>query len=181
MDPFETLLDIERNCKAYAANIPSQIVTERNWLGIGFRSSNFNFVCSMQEVSEVLTWPMVTEVPGAHPWFRGVANLRSRILPVTDLQGFVTGKAHKENTFSRVLVVNDEGASYGFSVEQVLGIERFFGDEIKPANFEEINQYLLFSEGAFEREHKPWVILSFNSIIKSTEFYHVITTKMEIA
>jgi len=182
MDAFETLLDIQQSCKSYAVNIPRQIVTERDWLGIGFRASNFNFVCPMQTISEILRWPPLTEIPASQPWFRGTANLRGRILPVTDLQGFVTGAAHKEKELSRVLVVNFENAFYGFAVEQVLGIERFFGEEIKPAeSLLEIKDYLPYIQGAFERDYKPWIVLNFGTIIQTPEFYHVLAAKTEIA
>jgi twitching motility protein PilI len=178
--PFDTLLDIERNCKAYAVNIPRQIVTERDWFGVGFRSSGFNFVCPLSQVSEILTWPVITTVPGAYPWFKGVANLRGRILSVTDLQGFITKKTHQENILSRILVVAFDGNFYGFSVEQVLGVERFFGEEIKPIGaLKELKEYLSFAEGVFEKAHELWVILNFHSIIKVAEFYHVVSTRME--
>jgi len=175
VDPFETLLDIERNCKAYAVNIPRKIVTKRDWFGIGFRSSNFNFVCPIKEVIEILRGSANSEVPGAYPWFRGVSNLRGHLLPVTDLEGFITGVVHPENGLSRILVVSFENALYGFVVSQLLGIERFFGKELKSAEkIPEIKQYLPFVQGTFEQDRKPWVILSFRSLIKTPEFYHVV-------
>jgi twitching motility protein PilI len=181
-DPFVTLLDIERNCKAYAVNIPRQIVTERDWLGIGFRSSDYNFVCTMEEVSEILRWPAMTDVPGSQPWFKGIANLRGHILPVTDLQGFISGTPHEETVLSRILVVNYENAYYGFAVGQVLGIERFFAEEVKPAvNLNNINNYMPYVKGVFERDYKPWAILNFGIIIQTAEFYHILTAKTEAA
>ena len=181
-DPFVTLLDIECNCKAYAVNIPRQIVTERDWLGIGFKSSDYDFVCRMEEVSEILRWPVMTDVPGSQPWFRGIANLRGHILPVTDLQGFISGAPHKETALSRVLVVNYENAYYGFAVGQVLGIEHFFAEEVKPAvNLNNIHNYIPYVKGVFERDYKPWAILNFGIIIQTTEFYHILTAKTEAA
>lgn len=182
MGPFETLLDIERNCRASAVDIPRQIVTERDWYGVGFKSNDCQFICPLKEVIEVLLWPNITEVPAAHSWFKGVANLRGRILPVTDLSVFISKKPHKEIGQSRIMVVLSEGSLFGFSVDQVLGIERFFGEEIKPADhFEQIKDYLPHIQGAFERDHKPWFILSFHSIIQNPEFYHVISLRTEIA
>ena len=130
MDPFQILLDIERDCKANAVEIPRQIVTRRDWLGVGFRSSNFNFVCPMQEVSEILSRTMLTEIPSAQAWFKGTANLRGHILPVTDLQAFVTGKPHPKSPLNRILITTFENALFGFSVEQVFGIEHFFSEEM---------------------------------------------------
>lgn len=182
MGPFETLLDIEQNCRANAAAIPRQIITEKDWLGIGFRSSDLHFVCPMGIVSEVLRWPDMTPVPAGQSWFRGMANLRGRLLPVTDLQGFVTGVSHVEKPLSRVLVISFEKALYGFAVEQVLGIEHFFGEEIKPADsILPIKEYLPYLQGAFERERQPCFILNFKLITQTSEFYHVLSSKTEIA
>lgn len=182
MGPFETLLDIEQNCRANAASIPRQIITEKDWLGIGFRSSGQNFVCPMGLVSEVLRWPDMTAVPAGQPWFRGMANLRGRLLPITDLEGFVTGTSHTEKPLSRVLVIAFEKALYGFAIEQVLGIERFFGEELKPADsILKTKAYLPYVLGAFEREHQPWFVLNFEIIAQTPEFYHVLSTRIETA
>jgi len=181
MDPFETLLDIERNCKAYALNIPRQIVTERDWLGIGFRLANCNFVSRMRSVSEILRWPSMSTVPNAELWFKGIANLRGRILPITDLQGFVTSNPHKESSLSRILVIHFEEAFYGFAVEQVLGIERFFGEEVKPAEgLIELKDYMPYVQGAFERDQKPWIIMDFEKLIQDPDFYHILASKVEV-
>jgi len=180
MGPFETLLDIEQNCKANTVKIPRQIVTEKDWLGIAFKASGFNFVCPMAIVTEVLRWPSVTELPSAAHWFKGTANLRGHILPVTDFQGFITNKPHRSRSLSRVLVITLSGVSYGFAVEQVIGIERFFSEEKKPLDgIDHIEDYLPYVEGAFERNEKPWLILNMHAVIESTEFYHIVSFKRD--
>ncbi len=182
MGPYETLFDIEQNCRANAVTIPRQITSERNWLGIAFKASTFNFVCPMEIVSEVLRWPALTVLPASEPWFRGTANLRGRILPITDLQGFITGTRHSEKEFSRILVVKIEKSLYGFAVEQVLGMERFFGEELKPAaSLSEIKAYLPYVQGAFERDSVPWIVLNFSSIVQAAGFYHILSFKTDAA
>ncbi len=126
MNCFEMLSDIDRRCKLNAVKIPHQMGTERDWRGISFRLGAFNFVCAMQDIAEVLTWPSIIPLPSARSWFRGEANVRGRLVPITDLQGFITGMPHKPGTHSRVLVVHFKKYANGFSVEQVLGIKHFF-------------------------------------------------------
>ncbi len=182
MRPFETLVTIEADCKSHAASIPKQVVIEKDWFGIGFRSSNLNFVCPMRVVSEVLHWLSIAPVPAGQTWFRGMTNLRGRLLPVTDLQGFVTGVSHRENALSRILIISSEKMTFGFAVEHVFGIERFFGEEIKPANnILTIKKYGPYLQGAFERDHQPWFILNFELIIKATEFYHILSARTSTA
>ncbi len=182
MNPFETLNDIAENCRENAFKIPRQMVAERDWLGIGFKSSGLNFISAMTSVAEVLRWPSVTELPSAQHWFKGTANLRGKILPITDLQSFVTDKPHRTKTLSRVLVVNIDHNHYGFAVEQVLGIERFFSEEKKPVPaVSAIEDYLPFLEGAFEREGEPWFMINFNQVIQSAKFYHLLSLRTETA
>ena len=182
MGPFETLLNIEQNCRSNAASISRQIITEKDWFGIGFRSNNLNFVCPMGFVSEILRWSEITPVPAGQSWFRGMTNLRGRLLPVTDLQGFVTGASHAVKPLSRILVISSEKVVFGFAVEHVLGIERFFGEEIKPADgILNIKEYLPYLQGAFERDHQPWFILNFELITKTSEFYHILSTRIGTA
>jgi len=181
MNSFETLLDIEHNCRANAVSIPRQIVTERDWIGVGFRASNFNFVCPMDLISEILRWPTMAKLPSSASWFKGIANLRGRLLPVTDFQGFVTGTRHKQEPTSRILVVNIDNAHYGFAVEQVLGIERFFSEEAKVSEeISDIGEYLAYSKKAFERDSEPWIVVDFESLIEEAKFYHILSAKMEI-
>lgn len=175
MDPFLTLLDIETHCRENATTIPRQLETERDWVGVGFKLSNFNFVCPMSMVSEVLRWPAITNLPGAVPWFKGTVNLRGRLLPVTDLQGFVSGTLEVETTASRVLVIRIGQEHYGFSVSEVLGIQRFFSAEVKSVeSLMEMKDYLPYASGAFERDNQPWVILNFEKITEMPDFYHIV-------
>lgn len=181
MNSFETLLDIEQHCKWNAVSIPRQIVTERDWIGVGFRVAELNFVCPMELISEILHWPEMTELPSSASWFKGIANLRGRLLPITDFQGFVTKQSHQHLPTSRILVVKIEGAHYGFAVEQVLGIQRFFSQEAKdPEEISGIEEYLPYVSKAFERENQPWIVTDFSTVIEEAKFYHILSSKMDL-
>ncbi|MBP6103627.1 MAG: chemotaxis protein CheW [Gammaproteobacteria bacterium] len=180
MNCFKMLSDIERDCKLNAVHLPKQISSERDWRGISFKVGRFHGVCTMQAIAEVLPWPMITPLPSARSWFRGAANVRGRLLPVTDLQGFITGLPHQSGITSRVLVVHFKNHAYGFAVEQVLGIERFFGDEKKSAKaLPDIEPYLPYVIDAFEHQEKPWILLDFEAIFQDAGFYHVLSARME--
>ena len=134
----------------------------------------------MQEVSEILSRTMLTEIPSAQAWFKGTANLRGHILPVTDLQAFVTGKPHPKSPLNRILITTFENALFGFSVEQVFGIEHFFSEEMKPLEGRpETKAYWPYAKSAFEKEGQPWIIIHLSSIVENPSFYHILTTKIE--
>ncbi len=180
MNGFEMLSEIDRDCKLNAVKIPRQMGTERDWRGISFKLGAFNGVCAMQDIAEVLTWPVIIPLPSTRSWFRGEANLRGRLVPITDLQGFITGMPHTVGVHSRVLVVHFKNSAYGFAIEQVLGIKHFFGDEKKPAKaIPEIHPYLPYVKDAFERDDSPWILMNFEAIFQDPTFYHVLSSRME--
>ena len=84
--PFELLQELERRSRAAIAGIgPDELSSE--WVGIGFRIGEEQFVASREQVREVLMLPeSMTRVPGAKRWILGIANLRGHLLPLIDLK-----------------------------------------------------------------------------------------------
>ena len=74
---------------------------------MAFRLSSENFLVAREETREVLGFPsVVTRVPGAKAWIRGIANVRGTLLPVVDLRAFLGGGVTGTGRSSRVLVAN---------------------------------------------------------------------------
>ena len=78
----------------------------------------------------------VTRVPGAKPWFRGIANLRGQLLTVVDLKSFLGAGAPATDRQARVLVVASREVPTGLIVDEVVGFRRFgsadYRDEATP-------------------------------------------------
>ena len=75
--PFELLRELERLARLALTGQGRAVATEREWVGVAFRLSSENFLVAREETREVLGYPsVVTRVPGAKPWIRGVANVR---------------------------------------------------------------------------------------------------------
>jgi len=74
--PFELLQELERRSRKAFAGKGSDGMSEE-WVGIGFRIGEEQFVASRDQVREVLMLPdAMTRVPGANRWMLGIANLR---------------------------------------------------------------------------------------------------------
>jgi twitching motility protein PilI len=58
-----------------------------------FLLSGENFLAPIGEVAEILKTPRYTMVPGVEPWMRGLANVRGRLLPITDMMMFLGRKS----------------------------------------------------------------------------------------
>ncbi|WP_227511786.1 chemotaxis protein CheW [Psychrobacter sp. ENNN9_III] len=56
-----------------------------DWRGIVFEIGGQRLIAPMGEVSEVLAMPEYTSMPLVKSWMLGIANVRGRLLPITDL------------------------------------------------------------------------------------------------
>ena len=87
--PFDLLQELERRSRAAIAGRGTGDLPEE-WVGIGFRIGDEQFVASREEVREVLMLPdSITRVPGSKRWVLGIANLRGHLLPLIDLKLFL--------------------------------------------------------------------------------------------
>jgi twitching motility protein PilI len=125
MPPFDILVDYERRSLAHATGAPEQIEAPGTWRGIGFRVGANYLVSSLAEVNEILAYPVNTQVPGTRSWLLGVANVRGNLVPVIDLNQFLSGEASRLTDTSRVLLVRQQGGSVGLLVDEVLGQRNF--------------------------------------------------------
>lgn len=125
LSPFDILVDYERRSLAHATGAPEQIDAPGLWRGIGFRLGARFLVSSLAEVNEILAYPVNTQVPGTRAWLLGVANVRGNLMPVIDLNQFLTGATTRLSETSRVLLVRQQGGSVGLLVDEVLGQRNF--------------------------------------------------------
>lgn len=85
---IELLRLSKRGNKNYAS---VQNEAER-WSGIAFEMRGQYFVAPLGEVSEVIYPPKYTPVPNTQSWVKGLANIRGRLLSVSDLAHFISGQ-----------------------------------------------------------------------------------------
>lgn len=64
----------------------------QRWSGIAFEMRGQYFVAPLGEVSEVIYPPKYTPVPNTQSWVKGLANIRGRLLSVSDLAHFISGQ-----------------------------------------------------------------------------------------
>lgn len=170
-NPFELLRELEKLARAALTGQGRDAGNEREWVGVAFRMSSESFLVAREETREVLGYPsVVTRVPGAKPWIRGVANVRGALLPVVDLRAFLGGGATTTGRSTRVLVANHREAPAGLLVDEVLGFRRFADDEFSgtpPPTIARCERYLA---GAFRRGGESWPVFSLRSLLESAEF-----------
>ena len=141
------------------------------WVGIGFRIGEEQFVANRESVREVLMLPeSMTRVPGAKRWMLGIANLRGHLLPLVDLKLMLgTGRTSLRRA-TRVISVNHREIPAGLVVDEVLGFRRFMDNERIgkwPPTVVRCDRYL---EGAYQRGEDVWPIFDLYNLIESSSF-----------
>ena len=168
--PFELLREIERR-SAHAQSGVSGSPLPDEWVGIGFRIGEEQFVASRDQVREVLKLPeSMTRVPGARRWMLGIANLRGHLLPLIDIKLLLgSGRTSLRRT-TRVISVNHREIPAGLVVDEVHGFRRFSNQEFT----EELPQTIVrcdrFLTGAYRRSDETWPILNLFEFVESNVF-----------
>ena len=169
--PFELLKELEKRSRSVTAGAAPDASAGQEWVGVAFRMGGETFLVAREETREVLGYPaVVTRIPGAKPWVKGLANVRGQLLPMLDLRQFLGSGATTPQRNTRVVVVNHREIPAGLMVDEVLGFRRFaeseFNDEPPPTVIR-CDTYLA---GAFRRDGELWPVLSLKSLVESQSF-----------
>jgi twitching motility protein PilI len=169
--PFELLRELEKLARTALAAQGRDAASEREWVGVALRMSAENFLVARDETREVLGYPsVVTRVPGAKPWIRGVANVRGQLLPVVDLRAFLGSGVTNISRSARVIVANHREVPAGLLVDEVLGFRRFSDGEFSGTTPPTIARCERYLAGAFRRGAETWPVFSLRSLLESPEF-----------
>lgn len=169
--PFDLLREIERRSKTALAGATGQSVDVEEWVGIGFRLGDEQFVVARDRVREVLMVPpFITRVPGAKAWLRGLANLRGHVLTIIDLKSFLGSGPSSGNREARVLVLQRTDMPVGLIVDEVYGFRRFLDSERKDRVPETIIRCDHYLGGVYERGVETWLVFDMDRLQASAEF-----------
>jgi twitching motility protein PilI len=169
--PFELLKELEKRSRTVTAGNAPDAAAGNEWVGVAFRMGGETFLVAREETKEVLGYPaVVTRIPGAKSWVRGLANVRGQLLPMLDLRQFLGSGPTTAGRNTRVVVVNHREIPAGLMVDEVLGFRRFAEPEFNadpPPTVIRCDSYLA---GAFRRGGEVWPVLSLKSLVESQGF-----------
>ena len=129
INPLAVLKDIEEACRSCAVGLPRKAEASNEWSGIAFRLGGHSLLAPMDQVVEILDVPTLSNVPLTQSWVRGMANVRGKLLPVIDLNGYLGNEMARLTGKSRILVINYEGIYSGLIVDEVMGLKHFLDEE----------------------------------------------------
>jgi twitching motility protein PilI len=169
--PFELLKALEKRSRSVVAATIPDAAAGNEWVGVALRMGGETFLAAREETREVLAYPaVVTRIPGAKAWVKGLANIRGQLIPMLDLRQFLGGGATTPGRNTRIVVVNHREIPAGLVVDEVLGFRRFASAEFNagpPPTVIRCDGYLA---GAFRRGGEVWPVLSLKSLVESQAF-----------
>ena len=167
--PFELLREIER--RSITAHTGGAAGLSTEWVGIGFRIGDEQFVASRDQVREVLMLPdAMTRVPGAKRWLLGIANLRGHLLPLVDLKLLLgSGRTALRRT-TRVISVNHREVPAGLVVDEVQGFRRFMEHEFTDKVAEPAVRCDRYLAGGYQRGDDAWPVFDLYDLVESNLF-----------
>ena len=168
--PFELLQEMERRSRAAHAGAAAGAISEE-WVGVGFRIGDEQFVAARDQVREVLMLPeTTTRVPGAHKWLLGIANLRGHLLPLVDVKLLLgSGRTTLRRT-TRVISVNHREIPAGLVVDEVLGFRRFLDSELVDEAADTVVRCERFLGGQYRRGDDAWPVFNLFDLVESNMF-----------
>ncbi len=129
------------------------------WRGIVFELAGLPMVVPMEEISEVLAMPEYTPMPLVKPWLLGLANVRGRLLPLTDLAKLFNIKSHQPQlSKKKVLIVDKEKLFSGLVVDNILGMQQFTEQNYRDEPLANNSPLLAYTHGKFVKEGEEWVV-----------------------
>ena len=126
LHPVAQLRHYDERFKELPRSLPGgQLEAGVLWRAIGFRVGRYHLAASMEQVREVLSDPLVSRVPGAKPWVRGLANVRGRLVTIVDTPQFLRIDRAAGGRGARALFIEMGELNVGLLVDQVFGARQF--------------------------------------------------------
>ena len=157
-----------------AQPLPARLDANPQWSGVGFSLLGFHFVTPMSNLSEILTVPGFTQLPGVKSWVRGLANVRGRLLPVFDMATYFGGRLSGAKKWQRLLVIDREGIYAGLWVARMFGMQYFPMDARNALPPKVLPDVLApFIDGYFDYEGRIWTVFQPLKLLEDKQFLEV--------
>jgi twitching motility protein PilI len=169
-DALDVLADFDTRSRLAAQRLPEVAPVRDVWDGLVFSVAGVRVAAAMNEISEMLPHQeRITRVPGAKPWVLGLANVRSSLLPVIDLQAFLGAKAVVPSKATRILVLRLRGLVVGLLVPSVQGMRHFsLKDQMTNARMKGALGAYVYE--AFSIDGNVWPVFSMTALAADPAF-----------
>lgn len=155
-------------------------IIESNQL-LTFKLGHETYGIQINKVREILTYPIVTPIPDASRWVKGVINLRGEVAPVIDLR--VRFNINNDPIYTpRTIVIavkTMDNRMIGLVVDEVSDMENVDLDRLYPAPDMGASIAPEYLKGLFKKEEKMIVILDIDRILDKDEMQRLSRQSVE--
>lgn len=99
---------------------------------VSFKLGKEEFGVDILKVQEINRMLEITEMPNSPDFVEGIVNLRGRIIPVIDLKKRLNMPVKEHNNSTRIIVVELNGKTIGFIVDEVSEVLRIESNITEP-------------------------------------------------
>ena len=168
--PYDVLRKIADASITASSGLPAQTEVTPLWTGVGFMLAGRRMVASMNEVTEMMTVPSVTRLPGVRPWMKGVANLRGRLLPLVDMELFFETGDEGVPMLRRVISIEAGDLYAGLVLNQVFGMQHFPIDTYRETAEDVPEAIAPYIEGSYHHMGQTWTVFSPELLSQDSKF-----------
>jgi len=156
-------------------------IIESNQL-LTFKLGSETYGIVINKVREILTYPVVTPIPDASRWVKGVINLRGEVAPIIDLRvrfNINSEPVYNERTIV-IAVKTEDSRMIGLVVDEVSDMENVELDKLYPAPDMGTSIAPKYLRGLFKKEDKMVVILDIDKILDKEEMQRLSRHSLEM-
>ncbi len=129
----------------------------------------------MDDVAEIIPIPRsITRVPGVKRWLLGIANLRGKVISVTDLRDFLAGRPTVQSPGSQVVIVRADDWDYGLLMDEIIGM-RHFGPQHRLPSLDTVEESLRpYIAEAFWSDNQYWMVFITRKLLAEPNFLNAV-------
>ena len=170
LHPFDILLQLDQRIRQRVpvAVAGAQLSEIRG--GLALRLGSWKLLFSMDDVTEIIPVPRTTRVPGVKRWLLGIANLRGKVISVSDMRDFLIGRPTPRLPGSQVVVVRAGDWDYGLLVDEIIGM-RHFGPQHRLPSLDTVEASLRpYVIEAFLNDNQYWLVFDSGRLLADPAF-----------
>ncbi len=170
LHPFDLLLRLDARIRERAPTAGGDAHLSEMRGQLALRLGSWNLLFSMDDVAEIIPVPRITRVPGVKRWLLGIANLRGKVISVSDLRDFLTGRPTVQLPSSQIVVVRAGGWDYGLLVDEIVGM-RHFGQQQRLPSLDGVDASLQpYVIDGFLNDRQNWLVFNAGKLLVDSRF-----------
>lgn len=170
VSPLDQLIALEQKGRRHVVDLATDEDKREYWRAVAFRVGDHHMLLDEQEVTELLTVPQITVIPGTKHWVSGIANIRGELLPIINFGDFLFRNPVQVSKHARILVIIHDEVRSGLIVDQVFGMRRYPVDEMQPVRQDDLQDVMkAMVTGCYETD-QLFHIIKVSMLVNDTEF-----------